>query len=104
MRQIASTTGHGNDVGVVTSKLIASSHSLSCQEMEADLNATPNSQRVSTEVAALRVGLSVSSLNKYRVHGGGPPYFKIGRRVVYDLAAVDSWLAERAFTTTSEYK
>jgi len=34
-------------------------------------------------------GLSKSTLDKMRVFGGGPPYLKIGRRVVYDPADLD---------------
>ncbi len=57
-----------------------------------------------TKGAARHTGLSVSALNKYRVYGGGPRYFKVGRRVLYDLHVLDKWIAEHARTSTSEYR
>ena len=41
--------------------------------------------------AANYLRLSVSHLNKLRVRGGGPKYFKFGRRVVYGRADLDYW-------------
>jgi predicted DNA-binding transcriptional regulator AlpA len=52
--------------------------------------------------AASRTGLSVSTLNKLRVFGGGPTFVKLGRRVVYDPADLDAWLAARKRRSTSE--
>ena len=37
-------------------------------------------------------GLSKSSLDKLRVYGGGPPYIKVGARVIYDRLDLDTWL------------
>lgn len=37
-----------------------------------------------------------------RCHGGGPPYAKCGRRVIYDRAELDAWLAARTRNNTSE--
>jgi predicted DNA-binding transcriptional regulator AlpA len=53
--------------------------------------------------AAARVGLSKPTLDKLRVYGGGPVYIKIGRRVVYDPADIDSWLATHRRVSTSEH-
>jgi predicted DNA-binding transcriptional regulator AlpA len=50
-------------------------------------------------VAARHTGLSKSWLDKQRALGAGPPYFKIGRRVVYRLAALDAWMAKHRITT-----
>jgi predicted DNA-binding transcriptional regulator AlpA len=47
-------------------------------------------------------GLSKSTLDKMRVFGGGPPYLKIGRRVVYDPADLDQWLVSHRRKSTSE--
>jgi predicted DNA-binding transcriptional regulator AlpA len=46
-------------------------------------------------------GLSKSTLDKLRVFGGGPPYLKIGRRVVYDPADLVQWLASHRRESTS---
>jgi predicted DNA-binding transcriptional regulator AlpA len=53
------------------------------------------------ELAAL-TGISVSYFNKLRVTGGGPPFRKVGRRVVYGLADVEDWLAARRRSSTSD--
>jgi predicted DNA-binding transcriptional regulator AlpA len=57
---------------------------------------------VPVEIAATYLGLSVSTLNKLRVFGGGPVYLKLGRRVAYDLADLDDWLASKRRRSTSD--
>lgn len=59
------------------------------------------SRRLRTPEASDYTGLSVSTLTKYRVHGGGPKYYKIGRAVIYDTADLDTWLAECRRASTS---
>lgn len=54
------------------------------------------------EDAALRVGLSVSTLNKLRLSGGGPIFLKLGRRVVYHPADLEAWLATKRRRSTSD--
>jgi hypothetical protein len=56
-----------------------------------------------TKGLAEYTGRPKSFYDKRRVYGGGPKFRKVGSRVIYDLADVDAWLAECAFTTTSEY-
>lgn len=34
--------------------------------------------------------------------GGGPAYIKLGKRVVYDTADLDAWLARHRRQSTSE--
>ena len=54
--------------------------------------------------AAARIGLSVSTLNKYRCSGDGPRYVRLGkRRVAYPVAELDAWVAARVHGSTSEY-
>ena len=60
------------------------------------------SNLVPVEAASQHVGLSVSTLNKRRVFGGGPVFLKLGRRVVYDLADLDAWLATKRRRSTSD--
>jgi excisionase family DNA binding protein len=45
------------------------------------------------EHAALYSGVSRSWLRQLRHKGGGPAYHKLGRRVLYERAALDEWLA-----------
>ena len=43
--------------------------------------------------AATYLGLSPSTLEKYRVRGGGPKFIRLGGRAVgYDLRDLDAWL------------
>ncbi len=52
------------------------------------------------EVAAI-LGVSLSTLERWRCIGGGPPYLKVGRRkVAYLAGALRQWLQaqERAHT------
>ncbi|MEZ5748706.1 MAG: helix-turn-helix domain-containing protein [Caenibius sp.] len=55
------------------------------------------------EMAAANItGISVSSLQKMRVRGGGPPYAKVGNRVRYRIVDLEAFMAERVRNSTSE--
>jgi predicted DNA-binding transcriptional regulator AlpA len=56
----------------------------------------------STKQQAERIGLAPKTLDNWRSAGQGPPYYKLGNRVVYDDDEVDAWLAERRRTSTAE--
>ena len=43
----------------------------------------------------MRTGLSGPTLWRMRRDGTSPPYCKIGRRVLYDAAGLESWISER---------
>ena len=45
---------------------------------------------------------SSSTFEKLRLYGGGPRYVKLGRRVVYDPAGLDAWLAQNRRVSTSD--
>lgn len=55
-----------------------------------------------TEHAARYVGLSTSTMEKLRVFGRSPEFLKLGRRVVYLRADLDTWLATRRRKSTSD--
>jgi Helix-turn-helix domain len=55
-----------------------------------------------TRQAAKAYGLSASWLNKLRVTGGGCPYIKAGRRVLYRKSDFAAWVASRLRTSTSD--
>lgn len=55
-----------------------------------------------TKEAAAYLGLSPKTLVKMRVTGGGPRYAKVGRRVIYDVADLDSWIEKRKRRFTGE--
>lgn len=50
--------------------------------------------------AAVRVGLSVSQMNKLRCFGKGPAFYKLGHAVFYSAADLDAWLAASRRTST----
>lgn len=53
------------------------------------------------QLAAYR-GCAVSSIQKERVRGDGPPFVKLGRLVRYRPEDVRAWVAERVVNSTSE--
>ncbi len=57
---------------------------------------------LSTPLAAEYVGLSPATLETMRIRGGGPPFSKLGRRVVYRREDLDEWLTERRRASTSD--
>ena len=58
-------------------------------------------RKLNTTEAASRAGLGKSTLEKLRLIGGGPPYLKVGRRVLYDPQDLDAWLAAHRRSSTS---
>lgn len=52
--------------------------------------------------AASYIGLASQTLAKMRVTGDSPPFYKVGRQVLYDRADLDNWLAERRRRSTSD--
>jgi hypothetical protein len=61
-------------------------------------------RRMGVGDAAKYTGLSVSYLNKLRVSGDGPEYYKLGSAVIYDTGVIDIWMAQnrRRHTADSE--
>ncbi len=55
-----------------------------------------------TREAALYLGLAVSTLNKWRCHGGGPQFLKLGRAVRYRKDDLDRFIETRMFGSTAE--
>jgi hypothetical protein len=64
---------------------------------------SPNVKRMLiAEDAAAYLGLAPQTLAKLRWSGDSPPYFKVGRRVLYEREELDSWLAVRKRRSTSD--
>lgn len=57
---------------------------------------------LNTEDAARRTGLAVSTLEKLRLTGNGPRFVKLGRAVRYRPEDIESWIASRIVSSTSE--
>jgi hypothetical protein len=64
----------------------------------------PDRRRLNVREAAEYTGLAVATLNKYRCSGAGPAFLRPGgaRRVLYDVADLDAWLAASRHRSTSE--
>jgi predicted DNA-binding transcriptional regulator AlpA len=62
----------------------------------------PRAMRVND--AAEYTSISVSTLNKLRLTGGGPTYVKIGKSVVYLISDLDKWLENNRRESTTEEK
>ncbi len=52
--------------------------------------------------AAEYLGIAQQTLAKLRWAGTSPPYFKIGRQVVYKRVELDAWLGTRRRRSTSD--
>ena len=61
------------------------------------------SPALTTEQAAIVVGLAPATLEGLRCRGGGPPFVRYGRRAVrYLIGDLASWMAARTVSSTSE--
>ena len=63
---------------------------------------TTTSAVIGTPDAASYLNLSPASLNKMRCMGGGPVFIRLGRKIGYQRADLDKWLAARRATNTSD--
>lgn len=61
-----------------------------------------NSPFLSNEEAAAFLKLSPRALEKLRVVGGGPPFRKFGRRVLYRMDELEDWAAKRKCDSMSD--
>ena len=52
--------------------------------------------------ASLRLGLSVRTLQKWRLQGNGPRFVKLGHAVRYDPADLDEYISTARRTSTSD--
>ncbi len=57
---------------------------------------------VKTHEAARLLGLSARTLEKYRCHGSGPTFRKLGGRVVYAIDDLEAWADQAACRSTSD--
>ena len=67
-------------------------------------NQTLVKPRMDVKEASAYTGISVSTLNKWRMSRSvGPQFLKLGSRVVYSREQLDKWLDENAKSSTSQY-
>ena len=63
---------------------------------------TPKQEYVRTRQAARYLSLSHRTLEKLRVTGSGPDYFKMGRVVCYAISDLNAWVARNRRSSTSD--
>lgn len=51
---------------------------------------------------AARTGISERTLEKWAETGGGPPFVKLDRKVLYAADDIDAWLESRMVASTAE--
>ena len=52
--------------------------------------------------AAGFLSISHRTLEKWAVTGDGPPFYKLGGRVLYDQSDLEDWIASRRRVSTSD--
>lgn len=58
--------------------------------------------RLNVKEAAIYLGVAAQTLNRWRMKAGeGPPFVKLGRRVVYERADLDAFLAQQRRASTA---
>lgn len=59
------------------------------------------SEPLTTEEVAGMTRIPTATLRYFRYLGTGPRSYKLGRKVVYDRADVDAWIAEQKKSTAA---
>ena len=59
-------------------------------------------RRMRRPEAAEYIGAAEPTLASWATRGGGPPYVKVGSKVVYLQRDLDEWMAARRISCTAE--
>ena len=54
-----------------------------------------------TEAAAAHLGVSPRTLERWRIEGYGPPFYKFGKRTLYSESDLADWAAAQRRACTS---
>jgi excisionase family DNA binding protein len=68
----------------------------------ADTGRGSSGQLLLADEAAERLRVAKQTLARWRVEGQGPPFIRLGSRVLYRVADVDAYIAEHRFHSTAE--
>lgn len=68
----------------------------------AESQTAPSPRMLIAKDAAAYLGIAQQTLAKMRWSGDSPPYFKVGRQVVYDRNELDAWLTLRRRRSTAD--
>lgn len=63
-------------------------------------DANVNAVLLTVEQAADYLGLAVSTLNRWRCHGEGPVFIKLGRAVRYRKSDINAYIERRSLSCT----
>ncbi len=75
------------------------------RDLEASIITTSDDDLLDPRETARELNCSKSYLDKLRCYGGGPPFLRIGRRMVrYRRGDARNWANSHRFNSTSEYK
>jgi excisionase family DNA binding protein len=53
--------------------------------------------------AAYFLNVSIRTLERWRASGYGPPFHKVGRKILYLKSDLEEWITEKTYRSTSEY-
>ncbi|MBA2589143.1 MAG: helix-turn-helix domain-containing protein [Alphaproteobacteria bacterium] len=63
-----------------------------------------SSHLFTTEEASKYLSVARQTLAVWRLNGCGPDFKKLGRKVVYEIGALDKFVNSRTHRSTAEYK
>lgn len=72
-------------------------------DMQNMIQTKPASMVMTVQQAAEYLGLAVSTLNKWRCHGGGPVFIKMGRSVRYRVEDLEAFVRGNRMSSSSAY-
>ncbi len=62
---------------------------------ESEVRQTDASGYITDVELAERIKVSRVTIQGWRQRGEGPPFYRIGRRIIYDWAEVETWVREQ---------
>ena len=57
---------------------------------------------INRTATATALNISPRTLEKWAVTGEGPPFYKLGGRVLYDIEDIETWVSSRRRSSTSQ--
>ena len=64
-------------------------------QLQRNFYSLPDEAYVDRETAGAVARVSLASMEKYAIKGGGPPYTRVGRRALYRKSDVLAWIEKR---------
>jgi predicted site-specific integrase-resolvase len=62
---------------------------------------TNSKQYFSPDEAARTIGVASQTLARWRCEGGGPPFIRVGRKIMYGATDITAWMNSRRMSSTS---